>query len=290
MLQHIIRLVLLSTMLSATSSASFYSKIMQYEDTEKSEGMYMVLQGEDDSGQVWTARNVLDLDFGFIKDVFDNAELMANMGGRRTGTDEHVRCWITEWRNYIRQGSPLSAWVIELGVERGSVGLIIADKTNDPGVCVIQLTILKGYQNKGIGTSVMQAITKIWAPLVRKLALQKNNPAESDHFKCFTGEPLRQLYVSCSPANVGYMKILEKAGFLPKKTEGQRTFHIPKSQAESYEDLEVCIRAKFANQIKTTSMQVDVLYPLNDHEGAKRTVSMDVHKNLKFHFVKDVDN
>jgi RimJ/RimL family protein N-acetyltransferase len=284
------RFALIGFLFSSSASIASFPDIFQYDDPAQCTGIHVTLHGQDKEGSEWVTRNVTNGDFAILASLYQNPVVMANFGDGSLRTAEQIKGRIALWTGRSQNGHPHAGLIIEKAEDHSPIGMMVAGVGDGVGVSEIARMILPEFQGSGIGTSAMRALVQTWAPAVRQLGLQEENLLLRGKFRCFSDSELKQLYVTSSPANVGSWKSQVRAGFKRKGVSAELPLiDLSNLELHNYGELEVSFSELFDPAKNNEPLLVNTLYPMIDHEGNERTISMHPdYKKPKFHFEYDL--
>lgn len=265
--------------------ATFFDQVLTYDDAQNAKGMHLKIEGCNKEGRLWVTREVTYADFDFLQSLYGDERIMALVGSGITRDDTFVRQNMDMWIKTYEAGSPLSAWILEYKDNKTPIGIFIADTVHDPGVLEVCRIIHTRHQRKGIGTSLMHAVVKIWAPMIQTLGINSRNQRQGEVFRCFKGMPLEKLYISCSPTNFASWKSQVSAGFKPIGAENALPIRDSLRESSSYQVWEERLTKLFKTTIEEDGVLSGKLFHVVDPEGNQRTVSLHPKYNrIKYHF------
>jgi hypothetical protein len=290
MLSHIRSLTLLGCMFVASiSHASYDPNIFHFNGPEFT-NVNVTLSGDLKDGTKWVARTVIKDDLESLKKVYQDPQVMVNFGDGQVKTDQFVQGRVDLGVERSQLGQPHAGMVIETAEGHEFLGYLVAGAQGTPGVSEVARLICFKSQGNGIGGSAMKAVTQVWAPAVRHVGVQTENLLLQGKFSCFNNEPLKQLYVSSSPANIASWKTQVNAGFVAKPVEEDlQVIDFTACGVEDYVQLEASFSKMFDAANGDDALKVGTLYPMLDQAGFERTISMHpTYKRPKFQFVYDL--
>lgn len=269
--------------------------IFTYGDPLTCTNMQVSLQGTAGDGTKWSSSNVTFDDLPTLKNLYQNPEIMVHFGNGQPIQDADINARIELWTKRAASGHPHGTWIIRSQENSTPMGLMATGAHMDPGTCELSRMLLLDFQKLRLGSSVMDALVKVWAPAARAQGLQTQNPLMAEKFRCFRNEPLKTLYVSSSPSNVASWKSQIRAGFRAKKVlpEVEALNFKPAQEmsfvdltvdwVETYTQIEEALHERFTNTSET--FKPDILYAMIDPQGDLRTFSLSSKYNkIKYHF------
>lgn len=269
--------------------ASFYEDVLYYDDKKSAKGMHLRISGVDSENREWKTREIVEDDFHFLRSLYSNQDIMKLVGDGSTRNDEYIRQCMQKWKKNYEDGLPLAAWVLEYTDTNTPIGIFIADTVHDPGVLEVGRIIHTDHQNKKIGTSLMHAVVKIWAPLIRSLGIKSKDTEQEEFFRCFKGSELEKLYITCSPTNIRSWASQISAGFVPLKVANQLTLREPIRNPFSLAQWEEVVDKAFKTMPQENYISGQ-LFGVTDPQGKLRTVSLHPqYKRVKYHFEKVIN-
>lgn len=285
--------VFLSIVAFVSNSQAFKSDVFSYDDTHNAKGLHTCLGGKakGDRQISWRAREVQEKDIPFHEDFFSDPILMSYFANGQPRTREVTRKKIQQrWiQERFQQGHPFGGLTVlcSVGGEERECGHIIIGKGQEPGVTALTYGVGKEFQGQKLASSFVDKVINVWAPEVRRIGMGIDLGDEEAKIKeafLFTGQPLRSIYATASPANIPSWKILDTMGFKAAPVEVLEPIDLSAQGSLTPQQVNEYLESLY-EPAASTLLQAGKRYRCILADGTIRTFSVHPgYKHARYHF------